>query len=97
MNLKNGCFNWIKNAKCPCCGVGSFEFVNAHDSGIFVNCESKGRCNIENFWVPSRVCTNPLCKWSRIRHDIEPYNMIDVDKAWKLIEEKEVKDDRTQH
>jgi len=89
MNLKSRYFDWIKSAKCPCCGVGTFEFVTGEDSGILVNCESKGRYSIDKFWIPSRVCCNPLCEWSRIKHDIKPYNMCNVDEAWEMIDKKE--------
>lgn len=80
MKLKNSYFSWIKTGVCPCCGVGQFEFINTDDTGILVNCHKKGRVKIENFWVPSRVCDNPLCEWSKV--DINSLNNVRLKDAW---------------
>ena len=66
-------FEWIKKARCPCCGKGSFEFIDSQGCGILVNCESRGRVNIKDFWIPSRVCNNPLCEWSKIKKEVSAH------------------------
>ena len=78
-------FSWIKTGKCDNCGVGEFEFINTDDCGILVNVESKGRVKIENFWIPSKVCDNPLCEWSKIKDDIKFLNRVNVNEAWELV------------
>ena len=66
--LKEEGFGW-KIGKCPCCGKGKFKFTP--NGSISVNCESKGEVDIDDFYVPFRVCDNPLCEWSKIRSIIE--------------------------
>ena len=83
MELKSRHFSWIKVGTCPCCEKGEFEFINTEMNGILVNVESKGRVRIKDFWIPSRVCNNPLCEWSKIKEDIEFLNLTSVDEAWK--------------
>lgn len=83
--LKTDYFSWIKVGKC-CCGSGEFEFISTDRTGILVNVESKGKVYIKDFWIPSRVCNNPLCKWSKIKDDIEPLNLVSTKEAWELLE-----------
>lgn len=55
-----------KEGKCPCCD-SHFIFVEGE---LHVNCESDGQIEIPGFWVPFRVCSNPLCKWSRVKREM---------------------------
>lgn len=80
--MNSGDFDWIKTMKCSC-GKGYFEFINVKDGGILVNCESKGRTLINNFWMPSRVCNNPLCEWSKIKFEVNAHNMCSTQEAWE--------------
>jgi len=73
--------SWIKTYKCPCCSVGIFEFINTEHNGILVNIESKGKVYIKDFWVPSQVCNNPMCKWSKVK--IDSLNLSSRKEAWK--------------
>ncbi len=66
MKLKSPHFNWIKTGKCPSCHY-EIEFVQTGECGIEVNCESKGKVEIPGLWLPSIVCQNPTCKWSKIK------------------------------
>ena len=84
MNLKYGVFSWIMHAKCPCCGIGTFEFIRPDfGSEILVNNESKGRVKIHNLWVPSKVCDNPNCEWSKIKEEVEANNLTSSKVAWE--------------
>jgi hypothetical protein len=85
MKLKNSYVQWIKEGKCPKCGIGEFQFINTEENGIFVNVESKGKVRIKDFWIPSRVCDNPLCEWSKIKKDIIPLNLCNANDAWRLL------------
>ena len=67
MKLESEYFDWVKTARCPCCGIGEFKFINNDKYGIMVNCESKGRFPIEGLWMVTEVCRNPLCEWSKVK------------------------------
>ena len=83
--LKSPQLNWIKTGICPCCNVGVFEFINTENNGILVNVESKGYVKIKDFWIPSKVCNNPLCEWSKV--DINSLSRV---KGWDYINNKGV-------
>lgn len=87
MKLKNDVFDWVKYCQCPCCNNGKFEFINTNDTGILVNVESKGRVKIDNFWMPSLVCNNPCCKWSKIKTEVSIYNLTSAGDAWNILKE----------
>ena len=89
MNLKTSYVSWIKETKCPCCGVGKFEFFNTNNNGILVNVESKGRVKIDNFWIPSSVCNNPLCEWSKV--NVKSLNLTSNKEAWDKAPDEEIK------
>lgn len=82
--LKVDSFAWILWGRCPCCGAGYFRFIKTETNGILVNIFSKGRVDIPGFWIPSDVCKNPACEWSKV--EVESQNLCSAKSAWEAAE-----------
>lgn len=93
MRLKNKHFAWIKEARCPSCGTGNFEFIKTEYNGILVNAETKGKVFVPEMWQPSRSCDNPFCEWSKIREEVDAHRYSSARHAWEALEKLENKDE----
>jgi len=83
MKLKTGYLSWVKYGKCIC--GSKIEFFVGEGCGILVNCETKGRVEIEGLWTMNECCSNPLCEWSKIKNEVAATNLCDVDQAWRML------------